>query len=144
MYMRKDPPTDLCTLKMTLDDIAGVIERYLPPFEIVYTGYSSHRERCKNTAAWGKTSHCALLLNWDSDGIICNIWSEFFDSDDESVSAATKAIGTIGKIQPLIYVDWAWGYVCDASDEATFASSLRNKLNTIESRMSERRLGPDA
>jgi hypothetical protein len=31
----------------------------------------------------------------------------------------------------FVYVDWAWGYTCDASEEEAFASMLRTKLQTI-------------
>jgi hypothetical protein len=40
-------------------------------------------------------------------------------------------VAALGRLHPLVYADWAWGYTCDASDDDSFASMLRKKLKTI-------------
>jgi hypothetical protein len=64
----------------------------------------------------------------NDEGVIANAWAEFFEEDDKSIVAATQTVAALGKLYPLIYVDWAWGYTCDASNENVFASMLRKKL----------------
>jgi hypothetical protein len=61
---------------------------------------------------------------------------EFAHAGDEaSIRAASRAVAALSAFHPLVYVDWAWGYRCQASDENAFASLLRNKLKTIAETM---------
>src|SRR6266496_3785604 len=53
VYVRPKPPVNFRALGMTKDDIHAVVSPHLPPFDLVYTGYGSYRQRCRNTAAWG-------------------------------------------------------------------------------------------
>jgi hypothetical protein len=131
VYAIQDAPVELCSLKITRELLAGAISPFLRPFDIVYTGYSSHREKCRTTAAWGTSERCALFANWKSDGIITNIWTNFFDDDKASILAATESVAALGKYQPLVYVDWAWSYTCDVADKNAFAARLSEKLKAI-------------
>ena len=131
MYARKEAPVELRTLGIEKELFAQTVSPFLPPFDIVYTGYSSHREQCKRTAAWGRSERSALFADWDEEGVICNAWAEFFEEDEASIIAVTRAVASLGRLHALVYVDWAWSYSCDASDEDLFASTLRKKLKTI-------------
>jgi hypothetical protein len=131
MYLRPQPPATFRTFAMTKNDFDALISPHLPPFDLVYTGYSSYRERCRNTAAWGTSPHNAIFVDWDDEGIICNIWTQFFESDEKSLLAASKAVAALGTLHSLIYVDWAWGYACEVTNEEAFASRLRDKLEDI-------------
>jgi hypothetical protein len=131
VYARRSAPVEFKALKLQKENFAAIVAKYLRPYDLVNTGYSSHREVCKRTAAWGTSSQCALFADWDDDGLIANVWAEFFDRDDESIAAATKAVVAIGTFRPLVYVDWAWGYICEAQNEERFASMLRSKLKSI-------------
>src|SRR5688500_5987717 len=46
MYMRSSPPLELRALGIGRRQFGEAISPSLPPFDDVYTGYSSHRERC--------------------------------------------------------------------------------------------------
>jgi hypothetical protein len=131
LYIQHEAPVELSTLKIDREELAEIVSAFLPPFDVVYSGYSSHREHCQRTAAWGRSQQCALFADWNHDGIVGHIWAEFFEQDEVSIVAATKAVATIGTTHPLIYVDWAWGYICEVSDEHSFSSKLRSKLETI-------------
>ena len=131
MYLRGEAPVEVRTLQIRKDDFAALVAPILPEFDRVYTGYNSHQEGCKRTGAWGRSEVCALFADWDDDGIIENIWSALFERKEESIRAASKAIAALGKQYPLVYVDWAWGYSCEITNEEAFASMLREKLNQI-------------
>jgi hypothetical protein len=131
IYVRQEATTELPALKITKEEFGPIVSAFLPPFDVVFTGYSSYRTRCKKTAAWGTSSQCALFADWDDAGIISNSWTGFFDESEEAILAATRVIAALGERHPLIYVDWAWRYTCDADDETTFASMLRTKLHAI-------------
>jgi len=122
---------ELRTLRITREQLSAALGPLLPVFDSVYTGYGSHRERCTKTAAWGLSDRCALLADWDDDEIILHAWGKFLDQDEEAILTATRAVAVLSRLHPLIYVDWAWGYQCAASDSDTFASMLRSKLKEL-------------
>jgi len=134
VYVRQKPPVNFRALGMKKEEFDAVISQHLPPFDLVYTGYSSYRERCKKTAAWGTATHNTLLADWDDEGIITNVWAQFFDSDEKSLLAASKAVAALGMLHSLIYVDWAWGYTCELINEEALASRLLSKLADIAER----------
>lgn len=131
IYVLQEAPVELRTLRITKEKLAEIVTPILPTFDVAYTGYSSHREQCRNTAAWGRSTECALFADWDDDGIVAHVWAEFFDDDDASILAATQAVAALGNCYPLIYVDWAWEYMCDSTEQDVFAATLRKKLKTI-------------
>jgi hypothetical protein len=134
LHVRQKPPVTFRTLAMKKDDFAAVVSPHLPPFNLVYTGYGSYRERCKKTAGWGTSQHNALFADWDDEGVITNVWAQFFDSDEKSLLAASKAVAALGTLHSLIYVDWAWSYTCEIINEEAFSLRLRNKLADIAER----------
>ena len=131
LYIRRETPPPLRTLQIPKVDLDRIFTQFLHRFDKVYTGYSSYREACRNTAAWGICVSSVLFADWDDAGIIQNIWTHLFNPEDSAISAAAGAIAMLCKFHPLIFVDWEWGYVCDAGYLLTFASMLRSKLGTI-------------
>jgi hypothetical protein len=134
VYVRQDPPVTFSALRMTREDFDVAISPHLPPFDQVYTGYSSYRERCKKAAAWGTSQQNAIFVDWDDEGIIKNVWTQFFESDEKSILAASKSIAALGMLHSLMYVDWAWSFACEIFNEEAFASRLRSKLADIAER----------
>jgi hypothetical protein len=134
VYVRQKPSVSFRALGMKKEDFDVAISPHLPPFDLVYTGYSSYRERCRKAAAWGTAQHNAIFADWDDEGIITNVWTQFFDSDEKSLLAASKAVAALGSLHALIYVDWAWRYTCEIINEEAFSSPLRNKLADIAER----------
>jgi len=128
IYVRQKAPVGFRALEMTKEHFDSVISPHLPPFDLVYTGYGSYRERCRKAAAWGTSQQNALFADWDDEGIVTNVWTQFFEPEEKSVAAASKAIATLGGIHSLIYVDWAWHYTCEIVHEGLFAERLRAKL----------------
>ncbi len=102
IYIGQEAPVKLRALGIEKEVFAQTVSRFLQPFESVLTGYSSYRQRCNNTGAWGRSDACALFAEWDHDGIITHAWAEFFDEDEASVLAAARAIAALGKLRPLV------------------------------------------
>lgn len=140
VYVREEGPVEFASLGITRVEFEELISPILPEFDVVYTGYSSHREVCKRTSAWGVSRWCALFADWDENGVIKNVWSSFFDDAEPSLRAAARAVAALARRHPLVYVDWAWGYTCDASSEEEFVAMLRSKLATIAERRNETKI----
>lgn len=135
MYLREDSGRGFGDLGVTRSLLDATLKGVLIPYETVRTGYSSYRELCRNTGAWGLSESCCLFADWNDSEIVQNVWSSFFDGNESSVQAAAKAVHKIAHIAgPLAFVDWAWNYTCDASDEAEFIDLLSKKLQTMEER----------
>jgi hypothetical protein len=134
VHVRQKPPVTFRSFAMKKEDFDSVISPHLRPFDIVYTGYRSYRERCKKTAAWGTSPHNALFADWDDEGVVTNVWAQFFDSDEKSLLAASKAVAALGMLHSIIYIDWPWGYTCEIINGEAFASHLRAKLADIAER----------
>ena len=62
MYVRKVNPRKLSSLKLQLNDVRSVISKTMPEYDEVYTGYSSYREKCTNTYAFGGDKTATLFL----------------------------------------------------------------------------------
>jgi hypothetical protein len=131
MYVLQDFSPELRALRIDKVEFAEIVSPFLQPFDLVFTGFSSYREQCRMTGAWGRSRACSLFADWNEAGIISNVWAGFFEPDEESILAATAAVAAIGKRFSLLYVDWAWDYLCDADDELTFSSLLRAKMEGI-------------
>lgn len=133
VYVIQKAPTELGALGIKRRQFGEIVSRFLPAFDIVYTGSgpNPYRQQCRKTAAWGTSLFCALFADWTDEGTIAHAWTAFFENDEASVLAGTRVVAALAELYPLVYVDWAWGYACDASDEDAFASLLRAKLKKI-------------
>lgn len=137
MYVRAECPIELHTLRIRAEHFREVVSPILAPFEDVYTGYGGCRDLCSHTGAWGNSDKSLLFADWNVDGIISNVWSSFFDGQESSVLAVSKAVAALARVHPLVYVDWEWHYVCQPTDEIEFGKLLRAKLHEIDRRMED-------
>src|SRR5690242_17149154 len=74
IYVRPKSPVSFRSLCMKKEDFGAIISPHLPPFDLVYTGYSNYRERCRKAAAWGTAQHNAIFADWDNESVITNVW----------------------------------------------------------------------
>ncbi len=132
MYLRKESQKEFNSLNVNIDELNRIISPYMPKYNAVYTGYSTYREKCKSTAAWGISDQCVLFADWNNNNIVANVWCRYFESEDKYLLPAVKAVSTLAKINPLLYIDWEWNYICNPADEENFISLLRDKLKVIE------------
>ena len=131
LYVRPKPPVSFRAVGMTKESFDTIVTPHLPPFDLVYTGYGSYRERCRKAAAWGTSPQNSIFADWNEDDIIANVWTQFFESNEKSISTASRAVAALGRIHSLIYVDWGWSFACEIVNEAAFAARLQDKLRDI-------------
>jgi hypothetical protein len=132
IYVREEGGPGFGHLKVYRSQFDALIKDIMPAYQRVYSGYSSHRELCKNTGAWGISDLCCIFCDWDDTEIVQNVWVSLFDIKESSVQAAARAIHALAQISPLVFVDWAWDYTCNAGDEREFIRLLSDKLQQIE------------
>lgn len=136
LYVRPNAPAELLALRITREEVAAALGPLLPEFDRVLTGYSSFREECRNSSAWGTGEGCEFFASWNAEGFVSAIWTNLFDSRAESLAKAASAVEALGTLRPLIYVDWAWGYTARTAADV-FVPPLRTKTEDIARRWEE-------
>jgi hypothetical protein len=131
IYVGKDPTISLADMKLTLEEVSIALAQIMPVYDVVFTGYSTYREKCERTSAWGLNPYCAIFLNWDEKQIVKNVWTNFFDIKNDSIIKSASVAEALGKLRSLLYVDWAWGYSSTLDDPEEFAEQLRAKLKSL-------------
>ena len=116
IYLRLDYSEHLKSIAIPINRLAAKLDSILEPVEEVYTGYSTYRERCKNTRAWvlGRT---ALLANFDESGIIQNLWIVNEPPDAENVDQFRQALKAISEYGDFLIAHWPLDFTVAFRDE---------------------------
>ena len=64
----------MAPLGMTADQLRLALADAMPPYDAVYTGYSSYRVECKNVLAFGGEKTETLFAGLGDDGIVVDLW----------------------------------------------------------------------
>ena len=131
VYVREGTGVGFESLRMNRSQFEEAIQEFLPKFDIVYTGYSSHRQVCDSTGAWGISDSCCIFADWKGDGIIQNVWTSFFDDSSDSIELVANAVYSLASQSQLVFVDWAWDYTANPKNREDFIRLLRDKLEEI-------------
>ncbi|MGK5072255.1 hypothetical protein [Janthinobacterium sp. ZB1P44] len=115
MYVIKAAPSPLSVLGMTADQLRLALADALPPYDAVYTGYSSYRVECKNVLAFGGDKTETLFAGLDEHGIVCDLWCS--DGMPEFMLLPMK--------EQLLLADWGAGVACPLADGELFARYLQ-------------------
>ena len=115
MYMRQEPPSRLVTLGMTGEQLRLAVKEVLPPYDAVFTGYSSYRVECKNLLAFGGDNTETLFAGIDEHGIVVELWC----------SDGMPELLRLPLPEQLLLADWNAGLACPLSDRALFARYLQ-------------------
>jgi hypothetical protein len=115
MYVIKAPPSPLRALGLTAERLRLALDHALPPYDTVYTGYSSYRVECKNVLAFGGDKTETLFAGLDDQGIVCDLWCS--DGMPQLLLLPLKA--------QLLLADWGAGFACPLADEELFARYLQ-------------------
>ena len=105
MYVRSDVPTTLRAIQLARTDLATEVTAYLPEFDRVLTGYSTHREECKSTTAFGANRNLVLYAEHD-DGIVSKIWLTINGLSANDMVYAKRLFEYFSRFQ-LMLVDWS-------------------------------------
>ena len=105
-------------LNIHIDALRLAISDKLPEYDVVTTGYSSYEEVCKNTIGFGADTSSKLFVQIADEGTICAAWS----------SEPMVEFLNLNSLGGLLYVDWAWGFVCPLSDHEVFLGHIAERI----------------
>jgi len=135
MYMRKEPQ---CTLKdklIGINEFEETVGNAIGKYDEVYTGYSTYREKCKNTNGYGDDK--VKLFVEHNGGIITHIWFDFLLADDETAIRLNDILMKITERYDLLFVHWPWGFYSRPRIDDGLFNTLKGASNELRNRLKE-------
>lgn len=124
IYVRPGAPQPFAGLGISIAALSAAIQPHLPVYDSVFTGYSSYREHCKSTSAWGDESF-TLFADHEAE-IVRHVWLDFDNAFEPArVAAALRSVpGSDG----LLIADWSWSRIALLSDAAALYGYFLQRL----------------
>lgn len=117
MYIRNESPITLKELKIPIEKLSASLQRVVCKFDSVYTGYSSYREVCKSTFAYGDTDDVVVFFDFDKEqNLVTSIWMTLDIRNEAQIDSAKQILKALSGIYKLILVDWGWGFLSELED----------------------------
>lgn len=117
MYLRLEYSDYLKRLCIPIDEIATKLDSILERVDEVFTGYSTHRERCSNTKAWVFPCGRGLLADYDDEGVVLHLWLAPEPPDVEHFGKFKEVVGVLEAYNQFIIVDWPMDLLLQCSDD---------------------------
>lgn len=117
VYIRNESPMTLAELNLPIEKLSASLESVVSKFDSVYTGYSSYRETCKSTSAYGDTENVVVFYDFDKEfNFVKNIWMTLDIRNQAQIDSAKQILKALSGIRKLILVDWGWGFLSELDD----------------------------
>lgn len=135
MYIRNESLITLEELKISSEKLSASLGCMVSKYDSVYTGYSSYREVCKNTCAYGDTEDVVIFYDFDKEhGFVKNIWMTLDIHNQAQIDYAKQILNVLSGICKLILVDWGWGFLSKI-DDITEIEYYLNKRDEVFKRI---------
>lgn len=115
MFVRGDNPAPFQSLGISRSDLSKSMPAAFPQFDQVFTGYSSYRESCPQTTAFGRESGIALFAQYNDAELITAAWCAFDITTEHDVESAMALIDSLSQ-WPLLLADWGWSALLRIQD----------------------------
>ncbi len=125
MYIRNQEPDALSTLGLDRDRIAAGLDEIAESFDHISAGWGDKREPIKRTDAYGPSDGAAIIAHYDDDGSIEMLWCILPPPTTPDSWVMAHLLSELGKVEPLILVDWAEAKVVDLSSPEQIASYVK-------------------
>lgn len=125
MYIRGKEPDALSTLGLNRDRVGACLDQITERFDRISTGYADHREQLTGTDAYGPSESAAIILHHDDRGTIEMLWCILPAGRTPDGQSITHMLSELGKVEPLIMVDWVGEKVIDLSSPEQIAGYVK-------------------
>ena len=123
MFIRSDAPAELKSTGVLRADLESELATYLPQFDRVFTGYSTYREECKNTIAFGDNDNFVMYADIDN-GVASKLWLTMSGLSDTDIANAKRLFKYLSRSQ-LMLVDWSMSAIVAFADSNAVGQYLR-------------------
>ena len=128
VYLRTEPPASLMLLGITLSDLRSTIGETFAPFDQVFTGYSSHRERCPSVQAWGFDDSVAVFAGLDEDDVVLSVWLLLQGVTKRKIGEWCRALISLPRSDEMLLADWNSSEVVLLKDQPSLESYLKSYI----------------
>lgn len=135
MYMRKEPQ---CTLKekgIHIKEFDDRVGKVIGKYDEVYTGYSTYKEKCRNTNGYGDDT-VRVFIEYNEE-VITHIWFDFLLNDDKTAKRLYEILNKITDNYDLLFVHWPWGFYSRPKNDIELLNKLKSASNELRNRMEE-------
>lgn len=117
-------PVELKSLKLSFKELDSDLSSKLNKFDKVFTGYGKTSVECASVYAYGSEKNGIIFVECSNNGTVSSIW--FSDS--------LLVLPNIFRKRNLIFVDWAWLFICDVEDDESYANYVNDKNEVMKNR----------
>jgi hypothetical protein len=125
LILRRPSPERLEDRGISLQAVQQAMAGRLPPFDLVQSGYGSHREDCPAIHAWGHSEYCALFAAARADGIVTALWLSLQGPAPEQAPLWVQALQALPGAGDLLLVDWLAGRIIPLMSGQELLQSLQ-------------------
>ena len=130
MFVREDNPVSLREKKIPVIELEEALTGILPKYHEVYTGYSSYREKCAHTGAFGKGQNVVLFYD-EKESLVNNIWLTLDIKWEGDISAALDMFSAMSSLGDFIITDWGWNFVEELKSVDELEQYLHKRLEAF-------------
>ena len=132
MYIRDVAPFSLTNKRIMRAQLKNALYGIAREFDEVYTGYSSYREKCDSTHAFGNDENIVLFFDVKND-LVQNIWLMLDIGKEEDILMVQNMFRILSKIGKFIIADWGWSFVEDIENHTEIEKYLQERLEVFSS-----------
>ena len=114
MYLRKDAPTTLAATQILTFNLQDALGQFLPQFDHVTTGYSTYKESCDNTIAFGANTNLVLFAEHSGEHV-AKLWLAMYGLSENDTELASRMFRLLSQWD-LLLVDWSMSALVALAD----------------------------
>ncbi len=125
IFIRENSPHGIEELGLCSEQL-NVALSFLPPYDLVETGYSSYREKSETTYGRGNGYEQNIFWSINETGVVNAIWL------DIGIASVTmdmwrKVLISLGKIAPVLLADWNCSLYVDLTNPSNIEKYIKEK-----------------
>ena len=125
IFMRENSPHGIEELGLCPEQLNVALD-FLPPYDLVETGYSSYREESKATFGRGNGYEQNIFWSVNESGVVNAIWLDI-EIAPTTMDMWRKVLVSLGKIAPVLLADWNLSICVDLTNLSEIEEYMKGK-----------------
>ena len=125
IFIRENSPHGIEELGLCSEQL-NVALSFLPPYDLVETGYSSYREKSEATYGRGNGYEQNIFWSINESGVVNAIWLDIGIAS-VAMDMWRKVLISLGKIAPVLLADWNCSLCVDLTNSSDIEEYIKEK-----------------
>lgn len=125
IFIRENSPHGMEELGLRSEQL-NVALSFLPPYDLVETGYSSYRVESEATYGRGNGYEQNIFWSINESGIVNAIWLDI-EIAPITMDMWRKVLIALGKIAPVLLADWNYSLCVDLTNSSDIEEYIKEK-----------------